>query len=280
MLAKGRRASHAENSYNQPLNLRMSNSLPWVRAATPLALGAKELHVWRASLDVPPTLLHRLDSTLHANEKERAGKFLIPRARERFTAARGILRELLGMYLGLEADRVEFRYGPQGKPSLSATHNSKISFSVSHSQGTGLFALARGGEVGVDIEEVKTDFKGMQIASHFFSDEEIAGLAKLPPKQADEGFFQCWTGKEAYVKARGQGLSIPLRNFTIRLVNGEQVLRDEAETLWSCYALEPAAGFAGAVVAEGQGWSLRHYEWPAEVGTETSASSPRKFSRE
>jgi 4'-phosphopantetheinyl transferase len=253
----------------------MVNSLPWVRAATLLALGDKELHVWRASLDLPPTLLHRMEVTLNAAEKERAGKFLITRTRERFIAARGILRELLGMYLGLDPDRIDFRYGPQGKPSLSAAHNSKVSFSVSHSQGTGLFALAGGGAVGVDIEEVKADFKGMQIASHFFSDEEIAGLAKLPPQLADEGFFECWTGKEAYVKARGQGLSIPLRNFTIRFENGEHILRDEAGTRWSCYALAPAPGFAGAVVAEGEGWSLRYYDWPARIDTQASASLSR-----
>jgi 4'-phosphopantetheinyl transferase len=253
----------------------MANSLPWVRAATPLALADKELHVWRASLDLPRELLGRMASTLNANEKERAGKFLVARARERFVAARGILRQLLGMSLGLDPAKIEFRYGPKGKPSLSTTHNSKASFSVSHSQGMGLFAFAGGGEVGVDIEEVKEDFKGMQIASHFFSEEEIAGLTKLPPELADKAFFQCWTEKEAYVKARGQGLSIPLRNFTIRFSDREQVLRDETGRRWSCYALEPARGFAGAVVAEGEGWSLSYYDWPAGVETETSAALPK-----
>jgi 4'-phosphopantetheinyl transferase len=238
----------------------MGNSLPWVRATTPLTLADKELHVWRAPLDLPPGPLQRMAKALSANENERAEKFLIARARERFVAARGILRQLLGMYLGLQTDKIDFRYGPQGKPSLSATHNSKVCFSVSHSQGMGLFAFASSGEVGVDIEEVKADFKGMQIASHFFSDEEIAELAKLQPELANEAFFECWTGKEAYVKARGDGLSLPLRGFTMRFVSGEQVLQDEGGRVWTCYALKPAPGFAGAVVAAGEGWSLRYYE--------------------
>ncbi len=154
----------------------MGNSLPWVRAATPLTLADQELHVWRASLDLPPALLQRLAKTLSANENERAGRFLIAQACERFVAARGMLRQLLGMYLGIHPEKIEFHYGPKGKPSLSATHNSKVSFSVSHSQTMGLFAFAEGREVGVDIEEIKADFKGMQIASHFFSGEEIARL--------------------------------------------------------------------------------------------------------
>ncbi len=253
----------------------MGNSLLWVRAAAPLTLTDKELHVWRAPLDLSPALLQRMAKTLSANENERAGKFLITRARERFVAARGILRQMLGMYLGLHSEKIEFRYGPQGKPSLSATHNSKVSFSVSHSQTMGLFAFAEGREVGVDIEEVKADFKGMQIASHFFSGEEIAGLAKLPPDQADKAFFECWTGKEAYVKARGEGLSLPLRDFSIGFVNGKQVLRDEVGRAWSCYGLKPAPGFAGAVVATGEGWSLRYYDWSPAVEIETSASLPK-----
>jgi 4'-phosphopantetheinyl transferase len=129
----------------------------------------------------------------------------------------------------------------------------------------GLFAFARDGEVGVDIEQVKPDFKGMEIAAHFFSSEEIAALAKLPPELGVEAFFGCWTRKEAYVKARGQGLSIPLRSFTVSFADSKQLLRDETGAAWSCCALEPARGFAGAVVVAGENWSLKCREWPAGV---------------
>ena len=245
----------------------MANSLPWMSAPPLPALAQHELHVWRASLDVSPALSHRLESTLNADEKLRAEKFLVPQARERFVAARGILRELLARYLEIEPEKIDFMYGSQGKPSLSSVHNSKVCFSVSHSREMGLFAFADRGEVGVDIEQVKPDFRGMEIASHFFSTEEIAALAKLPPELGVEAFFGCWTRKESYVKARGQGLSIPLRSFTVSFADGNQLLRDETGAAWSCYALEPGAGFAGAVVAAGENWSLQCWEWSGGVET-------------
>ncbi len=254
----------------------MANSLPWTSAPPLPALAQHELHVWRANLDVSPAVIRRLESTLNADETLRAEKFLVPHARERFVAARGILRELLARYLELEPEKIDFMYGPQGKPSLSSVHNSRVRFSVSHSREMGLFAFANCGEVGVDIEQVKPDFKGMEIASHFFSSEEIAALAKLPPELGVEAFFGCWTRKEAYVKARGQGLSIPLRSFTVSFANGNQLLRDETGAPWSCYALEPAPGFAGAVVAAGDNWSLKCWQWSA--GAESLNRSNAKTS--
>src|SRR5438270_12387368 len=102
----------------------MGNSFPWIPPDSSLLLREKELHVWRSSLDVPDALLPRMTSVLDAGERARAEKFLVAGARKRFIAARGILRELLAMYLRVDARNLEFRYGPQGKPSLSAAHNS------------------------------------------------------------------------------------------------------------------------------------------------------------
>ena len=243
----------------------MTNSLPWTSAPPLPALAQRELHVWRASLDVSLAVIRRLESTLNVDEKLRAEKFVVPQARERFVATRGILRELLARYLEIESEKIDFMYGSQGKPSLSSVHNSTVRFSVSHSREMGLFAFARYTEVGIDIELVKPDFKGMEIATHFFSSEEIAALAKLPPELGVEAFFGCWTRKEAYVKARGQGLSIPLRSFTVGFTDSKQLLRDETGAAWSCYALEPAPGFAGAVVAAGENWSLQCWEWASGV---------------
>jgi 4'-phosphopantetheinyl transferase len=129
----------------------------------------------------------------------------------------------------------------------------------------GLFVFANDREIGADIEYVKPDFRGMEIASRFFSEEESAALAKLPPQERDEAFFGCWTKKEAYVKAHGQGLSIPLRSFTVEFSKSKQVLQDEAGARWSCYALEAAPGFAAAVVAAGENWTVKCWEWPAGV---------------
>jgi len=240
----------------------MATSLPWLPAAKPPALAEKELDVWRASLGLSPEKLENLEATLTAEEKERAGKFLVPGARESFVAARGILRELLGAYLGIGAGQVKFRFGAQGKPFLAAIHDSPLSFNMSHSHGMGLFAFAESSEIGVDIEQVRTDFKGMEIASRFFSEQEITELKKLPTLKANEAFFGYWTRKEAYVKAHGEGLSIPLSSFTVSLSAQEQLLEVEGAA-WSCFALEPATGFAGALVARGENWRLRRWECAA-----------------
>jgi 4'-phosphopantetheinyl transferase len=246
----------------------MGNSPSWFPAAIPPALPDSELHVWRARLDLPVAVHQRLRGTLNSDEKRRADKFLIPEACERFIAARGILRELLGAYLGLPPQRISLIYGPQGKPFLSLEHNSNIRFNVSHSHGIGLFAFANNREIGADLEYVKKDFRGMEIASHFFSQDEVVALTKLPATATDKAFFGCWTRKEAYVKAHGQGLSIPLGSFTIDFVENKQVLRDDAGERWSCYGLEVAPGFAGAVVAEGESWSLKYWEWSPGIKNE------------
>jgi 4'-phosphopantetheinyl transferase len=237
----------------------MLDFFPWLLTPKWPALAENELHLWRASLDISPELLDRFEKTLSTAEKDRADKFLVTHARERFIAGRGILRDLLAAYLEIEPRNVDFSYGDQGKPALSPTHKSEIRFSVSHSQSMALFAIGESSEVGVDIETVKTNFKGMEIASHFFSEEEIAALAKLPPEVQVSAFFSCWTKKEAYVKARGQGLSIPLRSFTVNFADSKQLLKDEQGAVWSCFGLEPAAGFLGAVVVAGENWRVKSW---------------------
>jgi 4'-phosphopantetheinyl transferase len=245
----------------------MVQSLPWLAVDGPLSLAADELHLWRASLDIAPDLLQRFEKTLSETEKERADRFLVPHARERFIAGRGILRELLGTYLGAEPGRIVFSYGQDGKPSLSPAHESKIRFSISHSKDMALYAMAKSSEVGIDIEEVKAGFRGMEIASHFFSEEEISALAALSSEAAGEAFFSCWTKKEAYVKALGQGLGIPLQSFTVKFAESEQVLRDAGGVGWSCYGLEPAPGFLGAVVVAGADWRLKYFDWSRETSS-------------
>ena len=242
----------------------MADAAVWVSTAEPPVLAESELHLWRASLQVSAELLERFEATLSPSEKERAQRFRVPDARERFIAGRGILRDLLGAYLRVAPEQIELRYGADGKPSLSSVHESPLCFSVSHSQNMALFAMTRGSEVGIDVEQVRAGFGGMQIASHFFSEEEVAALAQLPPESATDGFFGCWTKKEAYVKARGQGLGIPLRSFTVKFGESQQELRDENGAAWSCYALAPAGEFSGAVVVAGEGWKVRYLEWPAE----------------
>lgn len=232
----------------------------WDSSPGVLTVADDELHVWRASLRCGADVLERYEATLAPEEKKRAARFLVPQAKEDFIAARGILRELLGRYLGGSAPGIRLSYGAQGKPALFQPL--PLRFNVSHSHGLAAFVFTRGMEVGIDIEKIRQDFAAEQVASLYFAEQEIAELRGLPGKSRAAGFFKCWTLKEAYLKARGQGLQIPLSSFQVTVTNDEpQELIDEAGSRWSLYGFEPSPEFTGAVAGEGQGWKLRYWEW-------------------
>jgi 4'-phosphopantetheinyl transferase len=245
----------------------MTNALPisavWFSAPAKLELSEDEVHVWRASLRLAPEVLQRLGAALAPAEKSRAARFVFPEGRGDFIAARGILRELLGAYLQRPPASLEFEYGPRGKPALRPGDTGvSIRFSLSHSQGLALYALACRREVGIDLELVQPDFGGEAVAERFFSASELKELRALPRELRAEGFFTCWTRKEAYVKARGDGLQIPLDSFDVSLTPGLPAeLHSSDSARWSLRSFQPAPRFVAAVVGEGEGWRLRHFEW-------------------
>jgi 4'-phosphopantetheinyl transferase len=234
-----------------------------------LALHADKIHVWRAYLDCGDTALRRFEASLATDEKARAQRFVFQPDRNGFIATRGILRELLGRYLNRSPADIEFDYGPQGKPTLrTESPAERVEFNVSHSHGMALLAFALGRHVGVDVELIRPDFADQKIAERYFSPQEVAELRGLPPALQDEGFFLCWTRKEAYIKARGEGLQVPLTSFTVSLTPGEPELLQAADSFrWSLRSVRPDPRYAGAVVAEGNGnsedkdWQLRGWEW-------------------
>ena len=239
----------------------MANATAWFPAPQRLTLAPAELHLWRARCDERPEQLQHYQELLSPDEMERAGRFAIDGARRDFIVSRGMLRELLAAYLNTLAREIVLRYGIHGKPYLSPDEkDSGVHFNVSHSKGFVVFAFSRQAEVGVDIEQIKAEFPGREIAERFFSEREVAALGQLPPQRSGEAFFMCWTRKEAYVKARGGGLQIPLRSFSVGLEEKEQQLVDERGREWSVYPFEPGIGFAAAVVAEGRGWRLKYWE--------------------
>ena len=248
---------------DEPANGATSDFDWWDLRPDRLALEGDEVHVWRASLDCEERVLHRFDETLAPDEKNRAQRFVFQPDRNSYIAARGVLRELLARYLHRAPVEIEFDYGPQGKPALrSESSERRVQFNVSHSHGVGLFAFAVGRLVGVDVELVRPDFAGEKIAERFFSPQEVMELRSLPPAAQDEGFFLCWTRKEAYIKARGEGLQIPLKSFHVSLTPGKPArLQAEDSSRWSLLSLRPEGRYVGAVVGEGQGWKLRGGEW-------------------
>lgn len=231
------------------------------------------VHVWAAPLDPPADTVRRRAALLAPDERARADRFRFDRDRRRFTVARGVLRSLLGRYLGTDPRSVAFRYESHGKPVLGdafAAHG--IRFNVSHSGEMALYAFARGRELGVDVEEVRRMEDGLDIAERFFSEAEVAAFRALPEEIRDDAFFNCWTRKEAYIKAVGEGLSFPLHVFDVSLAPGEPARllasRDPQQAeRWSLRGLpDPAPGYRAAIVVEGEGWDVACWRWDDATG--------------
>jgi 4'-phosphopantetheinyl transferase len=240
----------------------MSDLNLWALNPGPLELGENEIHIWRAYLDCGDAALRHFETTLALDEKARAVRFIFQPDRNRFIAARGILRDLLGKYLDRSAADLEFGYQPEGKPFLRKPADQSLRFNISHAHGLALFSFARGRELGVDVELIRPDFAGDDIAARYFSADEIAELRALPSSLRSEGFFLCWTLKEAYVKARGGGLNIPLNSFHVSFTPGQpKRLRSQDSSRWIVCSFRPDPLYVGALVAERAGWQPRYFDW-------------------
>jgi|ERR1700676_2427118 4'-phosphopantetheinyl transferase len=238
----------------------------WEPSPARLELAADEIHVWRAYLKIDETLLRNLEETLSTDEKARAKRFRFQPDRKCFVATRAALRELLGRYVKRAPAQLEFDYGPQGKPALRSDFTGpSVQFNVSHSHGVALFGFAVGRALGLDVELVR-NFSGDAIAERYFSPQEVAELRRLPATLRDEGFFLCWTRKEAYIKARGEGLHVPLKSFHVSLTPGKPERLETTDGVdWTMRSLRPDSQYVGALVGEGKGWKLRGWDWTPSI---------------
>ena len=220
-----------------------------------MACDALEVVVTR--LDVGPDVARAVVPLLSNVERERARRFAFERDRHRFVIARGRLRQLLGGRLNVAPDSVQLVYGPRGKPALArAFAGSGLRFNVSRSGEVAVYAFAYDREIGVDVEEVRVLPDADAIAAQMFSPRESAAYFALSPRHRPLGFFHCWTRKEAFVKALGDGLYYPLDRFDVSLAPGEpaRILRVEStagdDCPWTLHTFSPGAGLAGAVVVQ------------------------------
>ncbi len=237
-----------------------------------VALNTDEIHVWRVSLNMQPETIERLSRLLASDERVKAERFRFARDRNQFIIGRGLLRVLLGRYLACEPRDVRFCYSSYGKPSLDAPlAASGLQFNLSHSHQLALLAFTYARNIGVDIEYMRSDVEFEQLAERFFAPDECAVLQTLPPAQRQEAFYNCWTRKEAYIKARGEGLSIPLESFTVSLRPGEPaaLLRSREHPSdvprWSLRALAPGEQYAAALAVDDIHWRLRCWHWLEEA---------------
>ena len=250
------------------------NELPnkWEFLPSDLALGEGEVHLWRVQLDLPPTVVDDIENVLSEAEREKAARYYIEADRARFTASKVCQRTVLGAYLGIAPGSVTFRVNSYGKPSLSGEHRDEsLQFNLSHTRGLGLFAVARGSEIGVDIEEIRSREMDLGIAHRFFSQQEVKSLERLSAAEQKIAFYVCWTRKEAYIKARGQGLSFPLDKFSVSFepdvppillsndVDPEEVRR------WDVYHIDLGDAYTGALVIRACPWTFKQFHWAGDV---------------
>ena len=240
----------------------------WPSAPADLILRVDEVHVWRATLNLPPSQVQYLRRILAPDEGARADRLHSERDRVRFVAARAILRTILGRYLGVEPSQVLLGYGPQGKPRLAGQYEpAGLCFNVTHSHTLALYAIVRERPVGIDVERIRTDLGFEEMADRFFSPTEVAALRALPADEQVDAFFRCWTRKEAYLKARGDGLTVPAHQFSVPLqpclpfAPLRVGVAGYAEGEWYIRALDLGAGYAAAMVVQGAAQRLQRWQW-------------------
>ncbi|HEX8495518.1 MAG TPA: 4'-phosphopantetheinyl transferase superfamily protein [Pyrinomonadaceae bacterium] len=256
-----------------------SNASLWYPAPERFTLDGDEVHVWNAALDQSPTVVGTLFSTLTPDEQDRAAKYYFRKDCDRYIVARGVLRTIISAYLNTKPEQLRFRYSSFGKPALiSDSGSEELRFNVAHSGGRALYAFSRKHELGIDIERLREDFDYLEIAEHYFSQHEISVLRALPREAQAQGFFNCWTRKEAYLKAHGAGLSFPLDSFDVSLVPGERArllsVKDDSQAAarWSLQEINVDCGYVAALAVEGADWRLKCWQWQPQALTELRRS--------
>ena len=234
----------------------------------PVALSALEsnVHVWAVRLDDASVDLGRGFDLLSPDERERAARFKFERHRRRYLVAHIALHEILSRYLPIEPARLSFDLGSNGKPKLAQTlAPSDIEFNLSHSNEMALLAVTRKREVGVDIEHAREKFVFQEVAERFFTAKEFAAMRGLPSTFQRQAFFKCWTSKEAFLKAKGTGLSGALDEVEITL-GSDNLLRIGANVPnWWLFELDPIAGYEAALVVANARVPIDCYQWQPEL---------------
>lgn len=222
-----------------------------------MAMLDEAFEVTVARLDLDPQDLRRAANLLSDEELNRAERFVFDRDRHRFIAARAELRQQLGKRTGLSPELIEIRFGQHGKPMLANNLlDADLRFNMSHSEDLAVFAFSNEGEIGIDVEAVRAMSDYEDIAEQCFSIREREAFRLLGKHEKLEGFFGCWTRKEAFIKAIGDGLSRSLGSFDVSLRPARQgdfenvgsISYEQSE--WKLFSFIPAPTFVAAVAVQ------------------------------
>lgn len=228
-------------------------------------LPESQVHVWAIRLDGSEDRVRRLARVLSRDEMDRANRFRFDVHRHRFIAARSAMRHLLAEYSGVAPEALRFHYGHRGKPDLPDFP--WLHFNLSHSEERALLGVTRIAPVGVDVEHLRSMPDLMDIAERFFARGEVERLSQQPSSEHEPCFFRCWTRKEAYLKAIGEGLAVPLNRFEVTHEPDREPrfldFRDPDETpeAWSLHHLDPDEGYFGAVALRASPQAVRLESW-------------------
>lgn len=238
----------------------------WIGPPENLTLDQNQVDVWRVSiLDFPPDSVRWMESMLSAEENRRAARFHFEIDRHRFILSHGALRDILARYLYISPEDVQFEIGEHGKPIISSKPG--LDFNLSHSGDFALIAIGNGHKIGVDVEKHRHDMEYEKIAQRFFSEREKIELKKLSTDQKVIGFFNCWTRKEAYIKAQGLGLLLPLDDFDVSLTPNQPAILHatrpdpQEASNWILFSVQVHPDHTGAVAVNGKNMRLRLWDW-------------------
>jgi 4'-phosphopantetheinyl transferase len=235
----------------------------------PVPLATDQVHVWRIPLADGTEIAERWAQALSSDELEQAGRFRFERDRQHYADAHAVMRAVLANYLRINPKEVQYTKNEYSKPYLADL--TALMFNLSHSNDLALLAITLEREVGVDVEFIRPDLAGMGVAQRYFAPAEVQALAELPTDQQASAFFNCWTRKEAIIKARGAGLSLPLDEFEVSIYpTSEEVtfktLTDPSPAKhWCIRAFEPASGYTGALAARGRDWAPVLLDWSGRL---------------
>jgi len=232
----------------------------WLPRPAKVQLIEDEVHLWMVNLHRSSLKIGECFELLNGAEKTQAQKFVFEKDRNRFTVAHAILRFIVGQYLAKSPKTLQFTSGPMGKPALRA--NSPLRFNLSHSDHLILYAFSLGRELGVDIEKQRGEVATQEIVRNYFSAREQTEWDKLDRGLQETAFYLGWTRKEAYLKARGDGLLASLYDFDVSLTpDHPAVLTSKDADRWDLFSFCPEPGSIASLVVEGKNYKLCHWEW-------------------
>jgi 4'-phosphopantetheinyl transferase len=229
-------------------------------------IGEGEVHVWRAALDTSPQAYAACERVLGPAERDRAVRFHTTRDRRRFVVSHAVLRRLLAGYCRTDPLELRFAVGQWGKPALCPPH-AELCFNISHSGELALYALTRQADIGVDVEHHREELAQDEIAARFFAPAEAAALRALPPQLRTDAFFRCWTCKEAFIKARGEGFSLPLNRFVVSFEPGNPPAllsvdgNAAAVAEWNLHEVPVPEGYTAALAVKAPSRYLTIRDW-------------------